>query len=47
MARQSVPWDLWRFNSFTLDCQYFNGTRWIELKKVMDVGGDVGDMEIE
>ncbi|WOL24689.1 hypothetical protein [Vibrio phage PG216] len=35
---QSVPWDLWRHNMWNNNCQYYNGTRWIALEKVMDVG---------
>lgn len=48
MVKQSVPWELWRFNFMADECQYFNGTRWIPLQKVMDVGGggEVEDMEM-
>ncbi|AUR85899.1 TMhelix containing protein [Vibrio phage 1.081.O._10N.286.52.C2] len=42
---QSVPSDLWRHNALDNTCQYYNGTRWIDLKKVMDVG--VGTDELE
>lgn len=42
MVVQSVPYDKWRFNAipsnWTDQCQYYNGTRWIPLEKVMDVG---------
>jgi len=46
-ASQSVPWDLWRHNMWTNECQYFNGKRWIRLDKVMDVGAgsDAEDLE--
>lgn len=43
---QSVPWDLWRHNMWNNNCQYYNGTRWIDLKKVMDVGAG-GSNELE
>lgn len=44
---QSVPDDKWRFNIWMKECQYFNGTRWIPLKKVVDVGagGDTSELE--
>ncbi|AGN30204.1 hypothetical protein VPFG_00204 [Vibrio phage nt-1] len=43
---QSVPWDLWRHNMWNNNCQYYNGTRWIDLKKVMDVGaGNAEELE--
>lgn len=42
MVDQSVPWDLWRFNVATMNCQYYNGTRWIDLFKVMDVSSGSG-----
>ncbi len=35
---QSVPWDKWQYNWMANQCQYHNGTRYIPLNKVMDVG---------
>ncbi len=41
---QSVPSELWRYNFVSGKCQYYNGTRWIPLLKVMDVGsGDLSE----
>ncbi|CAL9975200.1 hypothetical protein VPHD480_0194 [Vibrio phage D480] len=42
---QSVPWDLWRHNMWTNECQYYNGKRWIALDKVMDVGAGGDELE--
>ncbi|AUR87535.1 hypothetical protein NVP1101O_124 [Vibrio phage 1.101.O._10N.261.45.C6] len=35
---QEVPWEKWQYNWMANQCQYFNGTRFIPLGKVMDVG---------
>ncbi len=47
---QSVPSDKWRFNwwsgTFKDQCQYYNGTRWISLEKVMDVGANGVDEDL-
>ncbi|CAM0053348.1 hypothetical protein VPHF86_0182 [Vibrio phage F86] len=43
---QSVPWSDWRHNMWNNNCQYFNGKRWIDIKKVMDVGaGELDEIE--
>ncbi|CAL9959237.1 hypothetical protein VPHD479_0041 [Vibrio phage D479] len=51
MVVQSVPYEKWRFNvlpsKWNDQCQYFNGTRWIPLEKVMDVGaGEMEELEL-
>lgn len=38
---QGVPFDKWQFNWMAGKCQYYNGTRWIPLQKVMDVGAEL------
>ena len=43
---QSVPSEQWRHNMWNNNCQYYNGTRWIPLEKVMDVGaGESSELE--
>lgn len=44
---QSVPSEKWRYNWMDDQCQYFNNTRWIELKRYTDVGGSVSEDGIE
>jgi len=46
---QKVPSEKWTFNwlpsTFDEQCRYYNGTRWVVLEKVVDVGMDASSLE--